>query len=100
MQELQIGGTSDTPMIADRLHQRWILIRLPAGDGNPLLGRWPSYRYDSGHINHMPEKVAEILRQAWHGCNIPPDSEQICIFCHATAENDGVTGPVAHIVKL
>ena len=44
--------------------------------------------------------LQKILRQAWHGCNIPPGNEQICTFCHATVENDGVAGPVAHIVKL
>jgi hypothetical protein len=48
----------------------------------------------------MPEMAAEILWQAWHGCNIPPGNEQICTFCHSTAEKDGVTGSVAHIVKL
>jgi hypothetical protein len=46
------------------------------------------------------KRLQKFLRQAWRGCNIPPGNEQICTFCHSTVENDGLTGSVAHIVKL
>jgi hypothetical protein len=70
------------------------------GDRIQLLGLWPSFPWIVATPTICWKRLQKILRQAWRGCNIPPGNEQICIFCHATAENDGVTGSVAHIVKL
>jgi hypothetical protein len=65
-----------------------------------LLGLWPSYPWIAATPTISWKRLQKILRQAWHGCNIPPGNEQICTFCHATVENDGVAGSVGHIVKL
>src|SRR5262247_2138981 len=46
------------------------------------------------------KSLQKILRQAWHGCNIPPGNEQIWIFCHAGVEIDPPGRPMTHIVKL
>jgi hypothetical protein len=100
VQELQIGGTSDTPINRKSASSAIDLIRLPYATetGCSAVGR--AIRTIAVTSTICRKRLQKILRQAWHGCNIPPGNEQICIFCHSTAENDAVTGSVAHIVKL
>jgi len=90
----------DAPVIVNRLHRRrlWFARFLATESAWSAVGR--VIRTIVLKPTICRKRLRKFLQQAWHGCNIPPGNEQICIFCHSTVENDGVAGSVGHIVKL